>query len=245
MKILIVQNISRENPGLIEEVLNERNPEFDIVDLNEKDFPEPSNYDAVFVLGGPDSANDETPKMKKELQRVKEIINSEIPYFGVCLGMQALVKADGGDVYPNHVKEVGCKDSNGKYYEVGLTAEGLKDQIFAGIKSPFKIFQLHGETVNLKSGIKLLGTGEHCRNQIVKIGKNAYGIQGHLEVTDSMLKQWLAEDSMFDNYNKKTILKDFRDVQAEYRTNGTRLISNFLDIAEKQYEEIVQTGLSN
>jgi GMP synthase-like glutamine amidotransferase len=234
MRALIVQNVSREKSGLIEEVLTQRNIEFEIIDLNEGDFPEPANYDMAFILGGPDSANDKTPKMKMELQSVKEIIGLEIPYFGICLGMQILVKANGGNVFPNQVKEVGCKDGNDKYYGVELTQEGVKDSIFAGISSPFKIFQLHGETVFLKNGMKLLGIGEHCKNQIIKVGNNAYGVQGHLEITEPMLKDWLAEDAMFDSFDKNTILKDFRDNKEEYRNNGLRLINNFLDIVEKQ-----------
>ena len=239
MKILIVQNIARECPGLIEEVLNERNFEFDTIDLSKNQpFPNPSKYPAVFVLGGPDSANDRTLKMLNELQRIKEILAAKIPYFGVCLGMQALVKAPGGEVYANPVKEVGCKDSNGDYYEVDLTEEVISDSIFKGIKSPFKIFQLHGETVALKNGMKLLGIGEHCKHQLVKVGNNAYGIQGHLEVTGQVLEKWLAEDSMFDNYDKNSIMKDFKSIKNEYHNNGIQLINNFLDVAEQSEKRI-------
>lgn len=232
MKVLIVQNISREGPGLIEEVLNERGYEFDIFNSSRNEnFPETSKYNAVFVLGGPDSANDKTQKMRNELKRINKILDTKIPYFGVCLGMQTLVKAAGGEVYANPVKEIGCKDNKEAYYKVELTEEGVKDPIFAGIKSPFKIFQLHEETVRLKNGIKLLGTGKHCKHQIVKIGNNAYGIQGHLEVTDSMLKKWLAEDSMFNKHNKNEVLKDYKSVQKEYNKNGKILIKNFLDLS--------------
>ncbi len=244
-KVLIVQNITREGTGLIEEVLNEKGINFDIVDLSKgKNFPKPEKYFAIFVLGGPDSANDKTQKMQNELKKIREILTAKIPYFGVCLGMQALVKAAGGEVYANPVREIGCRDNDGIYYEVNLTKEGVNDSIFRSIKSPFKIFQLHGETVKLGKGMKLLGTGKHCRHQIVKIG-NAYGIQGHLEVTESILKKWLAEDSMFDNYDKNAILKDFRNAQVEYKTNGLRLINIFLDIAEKQNEEMTKIVLNN
>lgn len=244
-KALIVQNVAREGPGLIGEVLNKRKYWIDIIDFNGKDFPELSNYDVAFALGGPDSANDETTKMKEELQIVKEIIKLHIPYFGVCLGMQILVKTAGGDVFPNKIKEIGCRDSAGSYYEVELTADGMDDTIFNGINSTFKIFQLHGETVALKDNMKLLGIGKHCKNQIVKIGNCAYGIQGHPEVTETMLREWLAEDSMFDKYDKNAILKDCRDSQEEYESNGLRLINNFLDIAEKQNKEIAKIGLNN
>ena len=236
-KILIVQNIARESLGLIEQVLDKRGCELDIVDVNEEDFPSPKNYGAVFVLGGPDSANDKTSKMLKELRKIKEILDAEIPYFGVCLGMQILVKAAGGEVYPNSVKEVGCKDDAGTYYEVYMTDKGNNDLIFEGIKSPFKIFHLHGETVRLSNGMELLGTGKHCKHQVIKIGKNAYGVQGHLEVTESMLNKWLEEDSMFDKYDKNAIMEDYKAAQKEYYTNGTRLINNFLNLVEMENKQ--------
>lgn len=245
-KVLIAKNISREVPGLIEEVLKEKNIEFDLIDLGKGDsFPDSTKYSAVFVLGGPDSANDKTPKMQNELKKIREILTAKIPYFGVCLGMQALVKAAGGEVYSNPVREIGCKDNAGIYYEVNLTKEGINDPIFRSIKSTFKIFQLHGETVGLKNGMKLLGIGKHCKNQIVRVSKNAYGIQGHLEVTDLMLKKWLAEDSMFDNHDKNSIMEDFKSIKNEYRNNGIKLINNFLDIAEKQNEEMYKIVLNN
>ena len=87
MKILIIQNIARESPGLIGELLNEKGYKFDIFDANEKNFPNPSEYDAVFALGGPDSANDKTQKMMNELRLIMEIIDAQIPFFGVCLGL--------------------------------------------------------------------------------------------------------------------------------------------------------------
>lgn len=245
MRVLIAQNTSREKLGLIEYVLKERRAEFDIVDLNEKNFPELSGYDVIFVLGGPDSANDKTSKMIMELKKIKEIVSLQISYLGVCLGMQTLVKATGGEVYQNPVPEIGCKDNSGAFYEVLLTENGIRDPIFTGIEPKFKIFQLHGETVKLVDSMKLLGTGKDCKNQIIKVGNNAYGIQGHLEVTEPMLKNWLAEDTMFDCYDKNAILKDFRNAQMEYKANGLRLINNFLDIAEKQNEEMTKINLNN
>ena len=75
MKFLIVKNITREGPGLLEELLDSYNFGYDIVDLDKgESFPDPSDYSAVIVMGGPDSANDTTPKMREELKRIKEAI---------------------------------------------------------------------------------------------------------------------------------------------------------------------------
>jgi GMP synthase-like glutamine amidotransferase len=99
MKALIVKNIARESPGLLLEILEENKIEFNIYEY-EKDraFPSPEDYGAIFVFGGPDSANDETEKMIKEIKGVKKFLAKKIPYFGACLGLQVIVKALEGNV---------------------------------------------------------------------------------------------------------------------------------------------------
>lgn len=195
-KILIVKNITHEDAGLFGDILNENNIPYDVVDLSlGKKFPNPKNYAAVMVFGGPDSANDDTEKMKQELQRIKETIDAGIPYLGICLGMQTLVKAAGGNVRKNEVKELGCRDAKGNHFEINLTEEGKNDAIFNGLNNKLNIFHLHGETVDLTPNMSLLAIGKYCKNQAVKIGKNAYGLQGHFELTEEKLRIWMAKDA--------------------------------------------------
>ncbi|MDP3765772.1 MAG: type 1 glutamine amidotransferase [Nanoarchaeota archaeon] len=231
-KVLIVKNVPREGPGLLRQVLKEKNINFDIVDLDKGEkFPETRSCPAVFVFGGSDSANDQTPKMKDELKRIKETVDAGVPYFGVCLGMQTLVKANGGEVYKNPIKEIGFTDPNGNYFEIELTKEGKKDPIFDGIPSPFKIFHLHGETVRLSNGMTLLATGKYCTNQVVKVGKNAYGFQGHLELNNTMLKTWIAKDSDLKSTDPAALMAEYKTLEQDYQNNGRTILTNFLQIA--------------
>lgn len=231
-KVLIVKNNPMESPGIVKNILDEEKIPFDIVDLDKgQKFPDPKNYSAVFVFGGPDSANDQTPKMKEELKRIKETLDAGIPYFGVCLGMQTLVKAAAGEVHRNDIKESGWRDPEGNYFEIELTDEGKKDPIFDGIKSRLKIFHLHGETVALKNSMNLLATGKFCRNQVVKIGNNAYGFQGHIELTDSLLKEWVKHDPDLRLLHANPLRTDFKNLKLEYNTNGKKILTNFLKIA--------------
>ena len=227
-KVLVIKNISREGLGLFEEVLRKENIKFD---LGEEEFPQPNGYSAVFVFGGPDSANDKTSKMQDELKRIKETIKAGIPYFGVCLGMQTLVKANGGEVYKNTIKEIGFRAPDGNYFEIDLANEGKKDPIFRGITSPLKIFHLHGETVSLRNGMSLLATGRHCRNQVVKVGKTAYGFQGHLELNKQTLEKWIKEYSDLNSISASHLRSDFKKLKAEYQNNGRIILTNFLKIA--------------
>ncbi len=233
MKVLIVKNIGREGPGLLLEVLHHHHIGYDSVDLeNGENFPDPKGYSAIFVFGGPDSANDTTQKMAEELKRIKEAIDLNIPYLGLCLGMQALVKAGGGQVRKNHVKEIGFKDPEGNFFEVELTAVGKSDPLFSGLRSPLRIFHLHGETVQLAGGMELLAKGKFCENQVVKVGGNAYGIQGHIELTPKMFEEWRTQDPDLISLDQAALLRDYAAVREEYEKSGKQIIGNFLRIAK-------------
>src|SRR5437868_5153250 len=98
-ELLIVKNVSHEGPGLLDGIISEAGIAATVIDLDRGEaFPDPTPYKALIVLGGPDSANDDTPKMTHELSQIKVALEAQIPYLGICLGMQTLVKAAGGQV---------------------------------------------------------------------------------------------------------------------------------------------------
>jgi len=238
-KVLLVKNITREGPGLLEELLKENHIESDLIDLDKGDkFPDPLHYDAVFVFGGPDSANDTTPKMKKELERIKEVLSANIPYLGICLGLQALVKAAGGSVVKNQVKEIGFRDPENNPFSVtltetvDLTEEGKRDPLFTNLGHTYHVFHLHGETVNITKHMTLLAVGKFCWNQIVRVGTNAYGIQSHFELTPEMFERWINEDPDLQKMNKEKLRENFAAIKEEYARVGKQLLTNFLNIAK-------------
>ncbi|MBS3126329.1 type 1 glutamine amidotransferase [Candidatus Woesearchaeota archaeon] len=233
MRVLIVKNEPEEGPGLLEEVLKEHSIDYDTVDMEKGDaFPHPRDFSAVVVLGGPDSANDTTERMKAEINKIKEILNAGIPYLGICLGMQVLVKAAGGKVYKHSVPEIGWRDPDGNLFEIQSTRDGKKDPLLKGLPLKLKIFQLHGETVQLIGAMKLLATGKHCQNQVIRVGKNAYGIQGHFELTGEMFEMWIAHDPDLKKMDKDALRKDYNAIKSDYETNGRRIAENFLKIAK-------------
>ncbi|WP_319507316.1 type 1 glutamine amidotransferase [uncultured Methanolobus sp.] len=232
MNLLIVKNISREGPGILKVILYENNISHDIIDLDSGDkIPDPENYSSIMVFGGPDSANDTTGKMLKELEMIKQAIDAGTPYLGICLGMQALVKACGGSVHANYVKEIGFRGEDGNYYSVNIGEEHSNDPLFAALETPLKIFHLHGETVKITEKMQLLATGKYCQHQIVKVGENAYGIQGHFELTPEMFEIWLDNDPELMEMDRDKLKSDFELLSDEYNNTGRKLFSNFLKIA--------------
>ena len=232
-KVLLVKNITREGPGLIEKVLEEQGIAHDLIDLEAGDvFPDLAGYRALIVFGGPDSANDETPKIRHELGRIRTWRDSGRPFLGICLGLQLMVKALGGEVYKNPVKEVGFRDPAGRPYRIDLTPQGHRDPLFANFEQhAFPVFQLHGETVRPTPSMILLGEGIHCRHQVVKSGTSAYGLQCHFELTRELLLDWLAEDEDLLRLNRGDVLRDFDEMFEGYTAAGRRLMMNFFTLA--------------
>ncbi|MGZ5192039.1 MAG: type 1 glutamine amidotransferase, partial [Flavisolibacter sp.] len=188
------------------------------------------NYKALIVLGGPDSANDLTPKMQNELTLIRKAIQSQIPYLGICLGFQALVKAMGGTVEKCQTNEIGFRDPKNKFFKAKLTSKGRKDKLFKNLSDNLTVFQLHGETVQLTPQMTLLATGDFCKNQIVKIGETAYGIQSHFELTNDLLESWIIEDSDLQKFNAEQLRSDFKTINSDYQNTGRQLFYNFLTI---------------
>lgn len=231
-EILVIKNITREGPGTLEIILREKSIGYSIVDLEKGEaIPSMGNYGAVVVLGGPDSANDKSGKIINELSFIGNVLSEGIPYLGICLGLQLMVKAAGGRVVRNPVNETGFRDPENNIYSVRLTPDGRNDRLFSGLGNEFRVFHLHGETVEITDDMSLLATGKYCRSQIVKAGENAYGIQCHFELTPEMFEEWITTDTDLLKINTDDLRSDFRLFRDDYTSTGKLLLNNFLDIA--------------
>lgn len=231
-KILILKNIPRETPGLIEIILKDYRLPYQVIDFDHNSVIEPlENYASLIILGGPESANDKSAKMISELALINKAINSGLPYLGICLGFQTFVKAMGGSVVRCNIPETGFRGKDGSFINITLTDKGREDKLFSNIPYVFPVFQLHGETVQITPGMTLLATGTECRNQVVRAGKNAFGFQFHFEITDELLKKWHEEDPDLMKLNYDDLRSDFESIKVDYQNTGRILFENFLMIA--------------
>jgi GMP synthase-like glutamine amidotransferase len=229
-KLLVIQNISHEGPGILGELIQERRISTDCFDLSRgATLPDPRSYAGIVVLGGPQSANDKSNQILHELEIISKALEAGIPYLGICLGLQLLVAAAGGQVVRCHLKEIGFREPDGEPFTVELTEEGQKDLLFACMPTRLRVFQLHGETVNLTRGMTLLATGKSCTNQVVRVGSNAWGLQCHFEMTHDMFDRWLDIDSDLITMNKSDLLAEFASFRDEYTATGRKILLNFLE----------------
>lgn len=236
--VLFVKNISREGPGIFEKVCIGKNQPYEIIDLTLlTSIPRINNYGAVVMLGGPASANDNSHVIRLAFQIVDEAIGLNLPFLGVCLGLQILVKATGGEVVKSVKMEIGFSDGDSGYYEVELTEEGKSDRLCDSVSEKFRVFHLHGETVILSPGTTLLGVGKECKNQFVRVGSYQYGIQGHIEITGEMLESWIVEDTMLRTANRPELLAGFEMIKDQMRLTGQQIFENFLHLAQQRVRD--------
>jgi GMP synthase (glutamine-hydrolysing) len=232
--ILIVKNNTHEGPGMLQDILKKYGINYTIIDLDKGDvFPSIEQYDAFVVLGGPDSANDDNDKMKNEIAFIKSVLKANKPYLGICLGLQTLIKAAGGIVVKSSVKEIGFRGPDDNYFTVKLTEQGKKDLLFQNLSDELRVFHLHGETVDFNEKLEdivLLGEGKFCKNQIVKVGNYAYGLQCHFELTADMFELWINEDPDLKQLSRTQLYNDFNDTIEQYLITGNTLFQNFLSL---------------
>ncbi|RUA28539.1 MAG: type 1 glutamine amidotransferase, partial [Bacteroidetes bacterium] len=115
-----------------------------------------------------------------------------------------------------------------KLYSIHYSTSAHVDDILQNINNNIPIFQLHGETVELTPKHRLIATANGCENQFIRYGKNAYGIQGHLELTKEMLEEWIKIDKDLKALDTDYLMITYEAIQREYSLAGKQLFWSFL-----------------
>lgn len=181
-KILVIQNTKIEDIGVLGELLKKDGADIKTVLAKSEEIPD-IKPDVIIILGAPESANDDLPYLKKELELIHQSVEKNIPVLGICLGSQLIAKAFGARVYKGTKKEIG-------FYNDIEFDNSDKSRLFSGIKSPATVFHWHGDTFDLPKNAIRLAHSKDYQNQAIKIG-SAVGIQFHLEVNEPTIKLWL------------------------------------------------------
>jgi GMP synthase (glutamine-hydrolysing) len=187
-KILALRHIPFEDLGSIADSLAAQGIDCEYADLYAGGHADIRGADGLILMGGPMSANDDLPYLRRELELIGEAASAGLPILGVCLGAQLIAKALGARVYKNRVKEIG-------WYPVQWTEAATRDPLHQGLSGADTVFHWHGETFDLPPGAELLACSEACRHQAYRVGSNIYGLQYHLEVTPDMIADWLLQDA--------------------------------------------------
>jgi GMP synthase (glutamine-hydrolysing) len=198
MTILILKNMPSEGPGTIEDFLRERGIQYKIVDCHKETIPTDDDFEALVMLGGPMSVNEEDayPFLRNEISLARESIDKGKKVFGVCLGAQIMARALGAKVYRGPQPEIG-------WYDIELTEEGISDQRIerlamhpkdGDLQRKFEVFHWHGETFDLPVGAIRMASSDMYPNQAFRYGDKAYAFQFHIEVKKEMIYEWLRNE---------------------------------------------------
>ena len=182
--LLVLRHETFEHLGHLAKGLEDRGIHFTYKDLGQK-----LRLDAqrgLIVMGGPQSANDDSIALAAEIALIREAIAREIPILGICLGAQLIAKALGARVYRNATEEIG-------WAPVFFTERAAHDPVLGRLPSPTTFFHWHGETFDLPSGAECLAYSELCPLQAFRFGAKVYGLQFHPEVTSDMIVDWCAQ----------------------------------------------------
>ena len=227
-QILCIKNISFETLGNIKSyLLSDGFKVREILSTKEtiqsQNLPE---YDAIFILGGPMSVNDNFDYLLEEKKLILSSINLGIPIFGICLGSQLIASSCGGNVYPGPKKEIG-------WGEVRITRKG-QSSIFDNIRgNEIRVFHWHGDTFTLPSEAEILSESD-LYIQAFRF-KNAIGIQFHLEVTKNMIQNWIRKyhkELKNENLSSDGLVKDIDRNVSEVQKLSKIVYTNFKSMIE-------------
>jgi GMP synthase (glutamine-hydrolysing) len=186
MRVLILQHIACEPPGVYEEVLHEHGAELMRVEVDEGEpLPDRRDLEAVVVMGGPMGAYDDREHgwLAAEKRFLRDVVSDGVPVFGVCLGAQLLALSLGGRAYAGPESEVGVLD-------VELTGAARDDPVWADLPPRFPTLQWHGDTFDLPPGAVRMASSPAYPNQAFRYGSATHAVQFHLEVTEAMAAEW-------------------------------------------------------
>lgn len=229
--ILVIQHVESEGLGIMDKEIERLgfSPYHVRIYKNAKvPHKAPAQAKGVIILGGPMGVYEDAvyPFIKDELRLIESALKGDLPVLGVCLGSQLLAKAAGARVYKGRTKEIG-------WHPVRLTGEGSSDALFLGMPEEINVFQWHGDTFDVPDNAVNLATSKLFENQAIRVGKNAYGLQFHLEVTGRMIADWIRVNSaelkpLKGTIDPEAILKETPKEIPGLQRHGRVVVARFL-----------------
>ncbi len=222
-KILFIFHQSTTNPGPVAYLLRQRGYQLDIrIPSEGNSLPNTmDDHEAAIVFGGAISVNESEnlPFMRTELNWISTILDSGKPFLGICLGAQMLARVLGAKVarHPQGKVEIG-------YHPIMPTVAGS-----TYFDSQLSFYHWNFEGFDLPSDVVKLASGNIFENQAFRYGENAYGVQFHPEMSQTVLDKWVQnKDSQFKKALELPGAQSW-DEQLEKHIQHAPVVENWLD----------------
>jgi GMP synthase-like glutamine amidotransferase len=248
--VWILQHEDAEPAALIHTVLRRQELSLSVLRPDQEPLPErlPADCSALVVMGGSMAVyeQDRQPWIASELGLLRQALDSARPVLAVCLGAQMLAAAGGGRVYPGDPpKEIG-------WYTVKVAPEGRSDPLARFLadpatEAPTTVFQWHGDTFDLPPGAVRLARSARFPNQAFRLGRTAYGFQFHFEVTEQMIRSWVAlwrKDMQAQGVSADEIFAGLKEHLSLLNRRGEELVRAFAALVRASPVQVLSPPLS-
>jgi GMP synthase (glutamine-hydrolysing) len=233
MKILVVQPELDDPPHLFGEWLEEAGCTLEVCHPYAGDVVSAADgYAGVLVMGGAMGANDD--EALDWIGPVKELIRDAVfggvPTLGICLGHQLMGAALGGRVTLNpRGQQVGL-------LEVGWTDEAHQDPLFRGLATPRRGVQWNYDVVlEPPADAVILARTDDGEIQVVRYAANAWGVQLHPEVDETIVATWVTDSERTEladrGLDADRLVADIKEARAELDQAWAPLAAGFADVA--------------
>ena len=187
---LVLRHTPAEGLGLLANPLREFGVHHRYLDLPRGE-PPPRDLRGVgglIVLGGPMAIYeaDRHPFLATESALVERALTAGRPVLGICLGAQLIASVLGARVYAGERREVG-------WAPITLTDDGRDDPVFGVLEPELTVFHMHGDTYELPPDARNLARSALYEQQAFRWGDLVYGLQFHLEFTDTIIARLVSE----------------------------------------------------
>ena len=226
--VTILQHIHCETPGIISDCLQSAGIDMHFVRTFERNSI-PSSLDTqagLIVMGGPMSVYDheQFPFLLEEQRLIEKALKDDKPVLGVCLGSQLLAATLGAEVKGGVQKEIG-------WYPVTLTESAASDALWKELPARFTAYHWHGDVFDLPQGAVSLASSDMTPCQGFRYGVHAYGFLFHMEVTEKIIKNMVAEfkDELEEQrITAGSIIQKTRDYLSELQTIGGKVFRRWV-----------------
>jgi GMP synthase (glutamine-hydrolysing) len=241
-----LQHHDAEPPAIIQTVLRRQHIHLEIVRPDRTALPRvlPPECSALIIMGGPMGVYDHErlPWIVRELELIRDALDTNRPILGMCLGAQMLAAAGGANVYPGEPpKEIG-------WSEIKLTSSGRSDPLSKFLANPTTdhpsvVFQWHGDTFDLPSGAVALATSPRFPQQAYRLGRTAYGFQFHFEVTEQHIRHWVTlwrRDLAENGIDPLDVLSGMREHLPMLNRRGEEIIRAFAGLVQASPVQVLR-----